>query len=122
MSVDTMKLTPRNGLCLGSTENSQQTDEIFRQLARDCVPKCGCFFESPGIVFVDGHSTHVTRTFIDFAADNGLYVLVEPSYMSMISQVADVGINIFLKNRYYQEYSSIFCVSSVTGRILADTE
>eukprot|EP00171_Calliarthron_tuberculosum_P023308 IDg23308t1 len=40
----------------------------------------------------------------------------------MVLQVADIGINRFLKNQYAREYTSSICACSVTGRSFDDVE
>ena len=40
----------------------------------------------------------------------------------MILQVADVGINLFLKNWYCKEYTASMCATSVTGAVFDDAE
>ncbi len=96
--IDAAKFTAYHDLCVSSTENAQQTEDSWVNFALEWLPRCGASFESPGIVFIDGHSSHVTREFIYLAARYGLYVVVEPSHTSILLQVADVGINPFYQN------------------------
>lgn len=86
------------------------------------MPLCGASFAEPGIVFIDGHSTHVTRPFIDLEAKHGLHVVVEPSHTSMVLQLEDVGMKMFIKLNYSREYAAAMCSNGITGKIFDDTE
>lgn len=68
-----------------------------------------------GFVFVDKHYIHVTRAFICLKSNQSIYVIVEPSDASMQLQVADVGINRFIKEQYSREYTSSKCGVNLTG-------
>lgn len=41
--------------------------------------------------FFDGHSSHITALFVELVVLQVLYVVVEPSHISIILQVAEVG-------------------------------
>ena len=101
---------------------SQRTDDMWLKFAENWAPRCGTSFENPGILFIDGHSSHVTRPFIQLAARYGLHVVVEPSHTSMILQVPDVGVNKFIKRSYCREYTAAMCANSLTMKSFDDTE
>ncbi len=122
LPVDTVKLTASSDLCVAATENAQQSDNSWVEFAKIWLPKCGCSFDNPGVVYIDGHTTHLTRAFIELAAKHSVYVVVEPSHTSMLLQVADVGVNRFLKRGYSQEYTASICASSLTGKVFDDLE
>ena len=106
LPTDAVKFAALNDICVGSTENAQQTEEMWLNFAEQWISACGTGFDKPGIIFVDCHSSHVTSAFISLAAKFGLYVVVEPSHTRMILQVAGVGINRFIKARYFREYTA----------------
>lgn len=118
LPVDAVKFTSKNDICIGATENAQQTDEIWMQFFREWVPKCGCSWSRPDIVSIDRHSTHLRSEFIRFAAMHSLYV---PSHTSMILQVAEVGVNRYLKTRYQSEYTSFLRTFGIANRLFDDT-
>jgi len=120
--VDVAKFVSMNNLCISATENAQQSDVSWLNFAEVWLPLCGTTWENPGFVYIDGHSSHITRAFIHLAAKHAIYVVVEPSHTSIILQVADVGINRFLKTRYCQEYTASICASGVTGKVFDDAE
>lgn len=122
VSVDAATFSATNDLCIAATENAQQTDDMWLEFANVWLPLCGTSFKNPEFVYIDGHSSHVTRSFIQLAATHGLYVIIEPSHTSMILQVADVGINRLLKLQYSKEYTAILCAYSVLQKTFDDTE
>ena len=122
LPVDAVKFTSANDLCVAATENAQQSDDSWLSFAKIWLPRTNSSFADPGFVYIDGHSSHVTRAFIQAAAEHSIYVIVEPSHTSIILQVADVGINRFLKTKYEQEYTASLCTSAVTGRLFDDVE
>lgn len=81
---------------MAATENAQQPDESWLNFSRIWLLVCCTSFESLGIVFIDGHSSLITREFIELAAQYGLYVVIEPSHMRKLLQVGDVGMKRFL--------------------------
>ena len=122
LPVDIVKFTSSNDICAGATENAQQTDETWLKFAEVWLPLCNGSCENPGVIYIDGHSCHITRAFIELAAEQNLYVIVEPSHTSVILQVPDVGISRFIKDQYAREYTAGVCASNVTGRIFDDFE
>ncbi len=120
--VDAAEFTSSHGLCVPATENAQQSDQSWLEFAKVCLPRCEALFENPGFVFLDGHFSHVTRAFIELAAVHAIYVIVEPSHTSIRLQVADVGVNRFLKQTYEQECTAIMCLASLTGKHFGDVE
>ena len=73
-------------------------------------------------MFADGHSSHVSCSFIELAGKFAIDAIVEPSHTSTILQVADVGINRFIKQPYEKEYTASICASSLTGNQFDDVE
>ena len=55
LPADLVKFTSRNNVCVGATENSQQTDDMWIEFEKVWLPKCECSWDRPGIVFIDGH-------------------------------------------------------------------
>ena len=72
LPVDAMKFCASHDLCVAATENAQQTEDSWIRFANVWLPKCGTSLENPGLVYVDGHSTHVSRSFIQLAAQHSL--------------------------------------------------
>lgn len=64
----------------------------------------------------------MTSTFIELSEEYSIYVIIEPSKTSIALQVADLGVNRFLKKRYEQEYTVFICSSNVTGKVFDDVE
>lgn len=122
LPVDAAKFTFSNGLCVASTENAQQTEESWMNFARIWLPTLNTSFDNPGFVYVDGHTSHVMKEFIEQAADHALYVVVQPSHTSIVFQVADVGVNRFLKQHYEREYTSLMIACNVTKKCFDDVE
>lgn len=120
--VDTGKMTGGAGILVGATENAQQTDEMWLQFADQWLPLTGTAWDNPGLVFIDGHTAHVTRAFIDKCAQHGLYLVIEPSHTSLLLQVADVGVNRFVKTQYAKEYSSRVIECAVFNITFDDTQ
>lgn len=107
---------------LGSTANAQMTDELFLAYARKWLPKVGATREEPGIVVLDGHTTHVQEEFMRLAREHHIYVVVEPSHTSMFLQGPDNGINKFLKATYATSYTAQLAHCSLTRRTFDLTE
>lgn len=107
---------------MGTIENAQQTDETWLDYAKVWLQLCNTSWERPGFVYIDGHSSHVTRAFIHIAEKHSVYVIVEPSHTSIVLQVADVGINRLLKEQHSREYTSGICATNVVGNIFYDSE
>jgi hypothetical protein len=63
--------------------------------------------ENPGILFVDGHSSHLTRAFSKLAAQHHIYVICEPSNLSIMLQTGDNGGNAFIGFEYARFFNSI---------------
>ncbi len=122
LPVDAAKFTAAHDLCVAATENAQQCDQSWLRFAEIWLPRCNASFDNPGFVFVDGHSSHVTRAFIEMCAKYSICVIVEPSHTSIVLQVADMGINRFLKETYEREYKSGICTASLTGQKFDDVE
>ena len=120
--IDAVKFTASNGICIAASENAQQTDNLWIEFARIWLPICAATWENPGFVYVDGHSSHLTMIFIEFGAKNSVYVIVEPSHTSMVLQIADVGVNRFIKTKYAVEYTASMCSYGLVGRSFDDTE
>lgn len=82
ISTDTAKFTAHYDLCVAATVNAQKSVESWLNFAKIWLPLCGTSFEKPGFVYIDGHSSHVMRAFIQLAAKHGIYVIIEPSHTS----------------------------------------
>lgn len=74
------------------------------------------------MLFIDGHTSHVTKDFIEIAAKHSVYVVVEPSHTSILLQVADLGINIFIKEQFGKEYNASFLYCNVNSKSFDDVE
>ena len=83
---------------------------------------CGASYENPGVVYIDGHTSHVTKDFIELAAKHSIYVVVEPSHTSMLLQVADLGINLFIKEQFGREYNASFLECNMNSKAFDDVE
>ncbi len=116
LPIDAAKFTAAHDLCVAATENAEQCDQLWLRFAEIWLPRCNASFDNPGFVFVDGHSSHVTRGFIEMCAKYSIYVIVELSHTSILLQVTDVGINRFLKETYERECTSDICTASLTGQ------
>lgn len=101
-----------NEVCIAATQNVQQSDETWYKFAGVWLPKCGTSRESPGIVFIDGHSAHVRASFIAQCPRFSIYVIVDPIHTSTLLQVADLGVNRYLKTQYSREYNVPICLST----------
>lgn len=73
-------------------------------------------------LFISTNTNHVTRAFIQMAAEHSLYDIAEPSHKRIILQVADRRINRFVEEQYTREYTAGMCTTNVSGRIFDDTE
>ena len=91
LPVDAVKFSATHEVCVGATQNAQQSDGMWLAFAKHWLPLCGTSYQKPGIAFFDAHSTYLTPYFIQFTANHVSYVDVEPSHTSMILQMADVG-------------------------------
>lgn len=95
--VDTDKFAGQNEVCIASTENSQQSEEIWSIVSGVWLPLCGARKYNPGLVFID--ATNITSYFIK-CAKNALYVVVEPSHTSMLLKIAELSIKIYTKMQF----------------------
>lgn len=120
--VDQAKFTSAIDLCIFQTKNVQQSDEYWLKFATVWLPRCGTSFESTGVVLIDGHTSHVRRIFIELAAKQGIYVVVEPRHNSMLLQIAGVGVNRFLKKKYGREYTASKCAANVGATCFDDVK
>ena len=95
---------------------------FMAEFAKVWLALCGTTWENPCLVYVEGHSTHLTRRFMETVAKHFIYIIVEPRHISMFLQVADVGVNRFIKTEYSSEYNSSICAHSVIYRAFDGTE
>jgi hypothetical protein len=105
-------------LMITRTEKGVQSDSTFVDFAKAWMPLVGATLENPGIVVVDGHSSHLTRSFTKLAAQNFLYVICEPSNLSILLQAGDNGVNATIGRGYAREYTTMF--SLLSGAITID--
>ena len=80
--------------------SAQQTENLWIEFAKIWLSICATTWKNPALVYADGHSSYLTRIFIELGAKNSSYVIVEPSHTSTVLQVADVGVNRFIETKY----------------------
>lgn len=122
VTVDSGKFSAHHNVIIAATHNAQQSEETWISFARVWLPLCKATKANPGLIFMNGHTTHVTSTFIAECARHSLYVTVEPSHASMILQVADLGVDRFPKTQYAKEYTAAMCIAASSVRGFDDTE
>ena len=105
---------------IAATDNAQQCAESRLIFAMIWLQRCETSFEKPGLVYIDGHSSHVTTASIQKASRNGLQVVLEPSHNSIILQVAEFGMNRFLETLYQQECTASLFMITVTRCVFDD--
>lgn len=120
--MDSGKFSAQNNVIIAATENAQQSEETWINFARVWLPIFKATRANPGLIFIDGHATHVTSNFIAECARHYLYVILEPSHTRMILQVADPGVNRFLKTQYAEEYTIAMCITTSNDRRFDDAE
>jgi hypothetical protein len=108
-SSETVKKCSKN-MMIHRAENGVQSDRSWLEFGEAWMKKMDSSLSDPGIVFVDGHSSHLTRAFTRLAARHSLFVICEPSNLSILLQTGDNGANAFIGSEYAREYSSIFAV------------
>ena len=64
----------------------------------------------------------MTNAFIELVAQHSIYVTVDPSHTSIILQVADVGVNRFIKKTNEREYTASLIAASLTRRKVDNIE
>ena len=62
--LDMVKFTSSHGVYLGASEYAQ-TDDLWYEFAKIWLPRCGASWENSGFVYLDCHSTNLTRRFIE---------------------------------------------------------
>ncbi|KIK77919.1 hypothetical protein PAXRUDRAFT_84901, partial [Paxillus rubicundulus Ve08.2h10] len=58
------------------------------------------------LLLIDGHNSHYTREFLDYARDQNIHVLCYPAHATHIYQGLDVIIFSSLKNYWTQEHDN----------------
>jgi hypothetical protein len=100
------------------TEKSIQTDDSFVDFAKSWIPKTSVTRETPGIVVVDGHSSHLTRDFSRLCMTNHIIPICEPSNLSILLQAGDNGVNSCIDKWYAEEYTTTF--ANLRGAVTMD--
>ena len=101
-----------------SKENGSQTEDSFLEFAKHWLPLVGATRENPAIVVLDAHVSHLSNAFIKLCMKHYVIAVAEPSYMSILLQAADNGVNCFLEKAYCKAYSVKF--SLVNGEMSMD--
>jgi hypothetical protein len=117
IGVDTLRKVSGN-LLIHRHDNGVSSDKSWLEFAEMWMPKMQTSLENPGILVVDGHFSHLSRAFTRLAAKNNIYVICEPSNLSILLQTGDNGANAFIGFEYAREYSTMFAL--LNGAISID--
>jgi hypothetical protein len=117
LGVETVKKVTKD-IMVHRFDNGVQNDKSWVEFATEWMKKVPTSPSCPGVVFVDGHSSHLTRKFTKLAAEHHLYVICEPSNLSILLQTGDNGANAFIGSEYAKEYSTMFAIKN--GAISVD--
>jgi hypothetical protein len=91
-------------------DNGIQSDKSWLEFAEAWMAKIESSLKNPAIVYVDGHSSHLTRAFTRLAAKHSIFVICEPSNLSILLQTGDNGANAYIGTEYAREYSTMFAL------------
>jgi hypothetical protein len=91
-----------------SRESGYQDEKSFEEFAEIWTKKLSTSIDNPGIVIVDGHTSHMSRRFQTICANAFLFPIVEPSQLSILVQAGDNGVNAAIEQAYKKEYSTRF--------------
>jgi hypothetical protein len=89
-------------------DNGVSSDRSWLEFGEVWMPQMKTSLSNPGMLFVDGHSSHLTRSFSKLAAQHNIYVICEPSNLSIMLQTGDNGANAFIGMEYARLISSFF--------------
>ena len=102
-----LRLVAKHGFSISATDNGLVNREIVAEAITDAASKMSVSKKSPGIVILDGHSTHLSRELIRAAAEAFLWPIILPSNLSTMLQVGDLGPNGRIEITYKQRYTML---------------
>lgn len=106
--IDALKYASVNNITISATENAQKSKDSWTNFAAEWLPRCSPSYDSTGVIYIDGHTMQLTRSFINIVVMHSEYIVVGRIHTSMIFLVADIGINRVLKTIYVNEYTMAF--------------
>lgn len=93
--VHEVKFTWLHGVAVVRPEKSEKSEEKWNIFASVWQKMMSCSFKGQGLVYFDEHMSQVAKTAVKMASKHGGYVLLDPSFTSMLLQEAQVNIKIF---------------------------
>ena len=95
----------QSGFSIAGTENGLVNKEIVADGVADAAKRMRVSRQSPGILILDGHASHLSRELIAVARKNYLWAMILPSNLSTLLQVGDLGPNARIEQAYKSAYS-----------------
>ena len=89
-----------------ATKKAVQSPDTLAADMERVLPLLGATWDNPGIIFLDGHFSHISRTVLRKAREHYCYMLVEPSHMSTDLQSLDNGVMACYQKFYTRRYSA----------------
>ena len=97
-----------NGISFHLTQSGFQDKRTFDEFTSVWTRKTKATISNPGMVVMDGHSSHMSRNFLKTCMEKFILPVVKPSQLSILVQAGDNGVNAVIDSTYKEEYSTIF--------------